>query len=129
MVIDESSQVPTEALARLQSIASQAGAWTIQAGDTEQLPSPEAGGIMRLIAAEHGYVQIREVHRFREEWESAASLKLRAGDVSVIEEYKQRGSSGRGYGVSIPRRKCSRSPGDATWPRSKLGGWRWCTAA
>jgi hypothetical protein len=91
LIIDESSQVPTEALARLQSIASQAGAWMIQAGDTEQLPSPEAGGMMRVIASEHGYVQIREVRRFREEWERAASLKLRSGDTSVIAEYKQHG--------------------------------------
>ncbi len=36
-------------------------------------------------------MQIREVRRFREEWERAASLKLRACDVSVIEEYKQHG--------------------------------------
>jgi len=91
LIIDESSQVPTEALARLQSIASQAGAWTIQAGDTEQLPSPEAGGMMRVLASEHGYVQIREVRRFREEWERTASLKLRAGDTAVIAEYKQHG--------------------------------------
>src|SRR5260370_10298481 len=42
LVIDESSQVPTEALAQLQSIASQACAWTSQAGGTEEPPSPQA---------------------------------------------------------------------------------------
>src|SRR5258708_20695691 len=102
--MDESSKDPTGALAQLQSIASQAGAWTIQAGDTEQLPSPEAGGIMRLIAPEHGYVQIREGRRFRGEWERAASLKLRAGDVSVIEEYKRHGPiyHGRPHDIYAP---------------------------
>ena len=81
VIVDESSQVPTDALVQLQSIANEAGAWIVQAGDTEQLPSPEAGGMMRLIAAEHGYIQIREVRRFAEEWERAASLRLRQGDV------------------------------------------------
>ena len=40
MIVDESSQVPTDALVELQSIANEAGAWIVQAGDTEQLPSP-----------------------------------------------------------------------------------------
>ena len=91
VIVDESSQVPTDSLVQLQSIANEAGAWIVQAGDTEQLPSPEAGGMMRLIAAEHGYIQIREVRRFAEQWERAASLRLRQGDVSVIAEYKQHG--------------------------------------
>jgi conjugative relaxase-like TrwC/TraI family protein len=92
LIVDESSQVPTDhALAQVQDIANRAGAWMIDAGDTEQMGSPEAGGMMRLIASEHGYVQIREVRRFEQPWEGSASLRLRSGDASVIAEYRQHG--------------------------------------
>ena len=60
-------------------------------GDTEQLSAPEAAGAMRLLAEEHGYYQLHAVQRFEQEWERAASLRLRAGDASVLAEYDQRG--------------------------------------
>ena len=44
-----------------------------------------------LLADELGYVQLAEPVRFRAGWEQAASLRLRAGDVSVLAEYDQHG--------------------------------------
>ena len=44
---------------------------------------------MSLLASALGFVQLAEPVRFREQWEQAASLRLRAGDVSVLAEYDQ----------------------------------------
>ena len=63
----------------------------ILAGDTAQLQAVENGGGMSLLADRLGYVQLAEPVRFRAGWEQAASLRLRAGDASVLAEYDQHG--------------------------------------
>ena len=63
----------------------------ILAGDTAQLQAVENGGGMTLLADRLGYVQLAEPVRFRAGWEQAASLRLRAGDASVLAEYDQHG--------------------------------------
>jgi hypothetical protein len=90
-VIDEASQLSTSDLAAIAIVAARYGARIILSGDTEQLTSPDAGGAMRLIAAEHGYLQIREVRRFASPWERTASLRLRDGDTAAIEVYQRHG--------------------------------------
>ena len=67
------------------------GAKVILAGDTSQLQAVENGGGMSLLAATLGYVQLTEPQRFAAAWERAASLRLRAGDVSVLGEYDEHG--------------------------------------
>ena len=52
---------------------------------------PEDGGGLALLAARNGYVQLAKVVRMSAEWEREASLRLRAGDVSVLSEYDQHG--------------------------------------
>ena len=89
--MDEASQVSTNDLLRITIIARQAGARVILTGDTAQLASPDNGGMMRLIAHDHGYWQLHEVRRFSEKWEQRASLKLRRGDIASINAYKARG--------------------------------------
>jgi hypothetical protein len=91
LVVDEATQVPTDDLAAIQAVADRCGARVIPAGDTEQMTSPEAGGMMGQIARDHGYVQVHEVRRFAEPWEGPASLRLRDGDKSVITDYKRHG--------------------------------------
>ena len=46
---------------------------------------------MSLLADALGYAQLTEPVRFRAAWEQAASLRLRAGDTSVLAEYDQHG--------------------------------------
>jgi len=91
LVVDEASMVSTTDLAAVEDIATRWGAKILLTGDPEQLSAPEAGGAMRLLADEHGYYQLHAVQRFDQEWERAASLRLRAGDASVLAEYDQRG--------------------------------------
>ena len=68
-------------LLRITLIARDAGARVVLAGDTAQLASPENGGMMRLIAHDHGFWKLHEVRRFAEKWEQKASLQLREGDI------------------------------------------------
>jgi conjugative relaxase-like TrwC/TraI family protein len=91
LVVDEASMVTTADLAAVEEIATAHGAKILLTGDTAQLTAPEAGGVMRLLAAEHGHYELRTVHRFEHGWEAAASLRLRDGDVSALAEYDQRG--------------------------------------
>ena len=91
LVVDEASMVPTSDLAAVEAIATRHGAKILLTGDTEQLSAPQAGGVMRLLADEHGYYQLSTVQRFEQEWEREASLGLRAGDADALAEYDQRG--------------------------------------
>jgi hypothetical protein len=87
--VDEASMTSGPDLADLISLAEATGSKVILAGDTGQLQAVENGGGMSLLAAELGYVQLAEPARFRAGWEQAASLRLRAGDASVLAEYDQ----------------------------------------
>jgi conjugative relaxase-like TrwC/TraI family protein len=91
LVVDEASMVTTADLAAVEEIATARGAKILLTGDTAQLSAPGAGGAMRLLAADHGYYELRTVHRFEHAWEAAASLRLRDGDVRALAEYDERG--------------------------------------
>jgi hypothetical protein len=91
LVVDEASMVATEDLAAVEDIATRFGAKILLTGDPEQLSAPQAGGVMRLLADEHGYYQLSTVQRFEQDWEREASLRLRAGDADVLTEYDHRG--------------------------------------
>jgi conjugative relaxase-like TrwC/TraI family protein len=89
LLIDEASMISNPDLADLISLADARGAKVILAGDTAQLQAVENGGGMSLLADVLGYVQLAEPVRFRADWERAASLRLRDGDVSVLAGYDQ----------------------------------------
>ena len=89
LLIDEASMVPGPDMADVTSLAEATGSKVILAGDTAQLQAVENGGGMSLLADELGYVQLAEPVRFRAEWEQAASLRLRAGDTTVLADYDQ----------------------------------------
>jgi conjugative relaxase-like TrwC/TraI family protein len=91
IIIDEASVLPSAHLARLMQLADARDCKMLIAGDQEQLTAVEGGGAMRLLARENGYVQLAQPVRFEQEWERPASLRLRAGDASVLDEYDQRG--------------------------------------
>jgi conjugative relaxase-like TrwC/TraI family protein len=91
LVVDEASMVPTSDLAAVEAIATRYCAKILLTGDTEQLSAPQAGGVMRLLADEHGYYQLSTVQRFEQVWEREASLGLRSGDADALAEYDQRG--------------------------------------
>jgi len=91
LVIDEASMMSLPDLLEIVRHAVRCGAKVIIAGDQEQLAAVESGGGMMLLARRLGYVQLAEAVRFTARWERDASLRLRTGDPSVLDEYHEHG--------------------------------------
>jgi AAA domain len=91
VLMDEASMVGNPDLADTVSWVAACGAKLVLAGDSGQLQAVENGGGLSLLASTLGYVQLAEPARFRAAWEKDASLRLRAGDVSVLADYDQHG--------------------------------------
>ena len=91
IVVDEGSMVSIAHLAALVDHVARHGCKLVLAGDQEQLAAVEGGGGMMLLAGRLGYVQLAEPVRFRAEWERDASLRLRAGDATALDDYDRHG--------------------------------------
>jgi conjugative relaxase-like TrwC/TraI family protein len=91
IVADEGSMISITHLAALTEYAARNRCKLILAGDHEQLAAVEGGGAMTLVADRLGYVQLAEPVRFTAAWERAASLRLRHGDATALDEYHQHG--------------------------------------
>ncbi|GAY09628.1 MobF family relaxase [Pseudonocardia sp. N23] len=91
VVVDESAMTDTAALAAIHRHVDTAGAKLLLVGDHRQLAAVGAGGGMDLLATSGARYELADARRFRDPWERAASLRLRAGDESVLREYHQHG--------------------------------------
>jgi AAA domain/TrwC relaxase len=91
IVVDEGSMVSISHLAALVDHAARHGCKLILAGDQQQLAAVEGGGAMTLLASRLGYVQLAEPIRFTAAWERDASLRLRDGDPTALDDYDQHG--------------------------------------
>ncbi|MGW2395396.1 MobF family relaxase [Kitasatospora sp. NPDC001664] len=87
VLVDEAGMAGTLNLDRLTRIAAEHGASVRLLGDYRQLGSVEAGGALRLIAAEAGAVELTTLHRFSNQAEAAATLKIRTGDAAGLDFY------------------------------------------
>ncbi|MFF2075450.1 MobF family relaxase [Kitasatospora sp. NPDC058162] len=87
VLVDEAGMAGTLNLDNLVKIADQRGATVRLLGDYRQLSSVEAGGALRLIAAEAGAVELTTLHRFSNKTEAAATLKIRTGDTAGLDFY------------------------------------------
>jgi conjugative relaxase-like TrwC/TraI family protein len=77
IIVDEAGMVTTPKLADVVAVAARNGAVVRAIGDDRQLGAIGSGGALRLLNNEVGAVRLEEVHRFRTEGESEASLALR----------------------------------------------------
>ena len=91
ILADEGSMISMTHLAAVVSYAARNSCKLVLAGDQEQLAAVEGGGAMTLLADRLGYVQLAEPVRFTVAWERAASLRLRQGDATALDEYDQQG--------------------------------------
>jgi hypothetical protein len=91
ILADEGSMISLQHLSALVSHAARSGCKVVLAGDQEQLAAVEGGGAMMLLADRLGAVQLAEPIRFAAEWERDASLRLRAGDQTALDDYDQHG--------------------------------------
>ena len=91
LVLDEGSMFSTVDLALIMDYADRAGALVVPTGDQFQLGPVEAGGMFPALIRELGAAELAEVLRFSADWERDASVRLRAGDFSVVAAYDRRG--------------------------------------
>ncbi len=91
IILDEASMTSMQHLYEVLRIAARAGAKVAVTGDPYQLGAVQQAGAMEMLARWLGWVQLAEPMRFREEWQRGASLRLRAGEVTVLGEYDRHG--------------------------------------
>ncbi len=91
LILDEGSMTSMRHYDILLRMAEARGAKVVITGDPYQLGAVSGAGGMMMLGRQLGYVQLGEPMRFRAPWEREASLRLRAGDVSILTEYNQQG--------------------------------------
>jgi conjugative relaxase-like TrwC/TraI family protein len=94
IVIDEASMLSTADLDRVTAHAGRLHGRVVLVGDPAQIGAVNApGGMLEHLANRLGprVIELSELHRFTHDWEAAASLRLRAGDPSVIATYLDHG--------------------------------------
>ncbi len=93
VIVDEASLAGTFSLDELVSAAGAAGAKILLAGDWAQLSAIDAGGAFGLLARDRDDLapELTDVHRFRADWEKAASIELRLGREAAIDAYQAHG--------------------------------------
>lgn len=93
VIVDEASMAATKDLDQITAAATRAGAKVLLVGDWAQLSPVQAGGAFKLLADDRGaeVPALHDVRRFRHEWERDATLRLRVGDATVVDEYAAHG--------------------------------------
>jgi conjugative relaxase-like TrwC/TraI family protein len=91
IIIDEAAMAGTHTLHTVVDYALSRGADIRLVGDDKQLGAVEAGGAIRLIAHDVGAVRFREVVRFHDPHQAAASLHIRSGSPAGLEYYFDQG--------------------------------------
>lgn len=99
VIVDEAGMLPTDKLAELANLADTRGWRLALIGDPLQFSAVGRGGMFGLMVDTFGAIELDAVHRFTNDWEREASLRLRRGDVSVAEIYD---SQGRLHAGTIP---------------------------
>lgn len=91
VAIDESAMASTPDVVRVAEYVRRAGAKLLLTGDHRQLAAIGSAGAMAIAASSGLAYELADVRRFTAPWERHASLRLREGDVAVLEEYRKRG--------------------------------------
>ncbi|UGQ12040.1 AAA family ATPase [Yinghuangia sp. ASG 101] len=91
VVVDEAGTCTTDDLHAIITLARQAGAKVLLTGDHAQTTAIGAGGLFGHLATTSPHAHtLRQVHRFHQPWERGASLRLRAGDPTILADYAAR---------------------------------------
>jgi ATP-dependent exoDNAse (exonuclease V) alpha subunit len=95
VIVDEAGMLATPKLAALAALADYMDWRVVLIGDPLQFSAVGRGGMFEHLidhapdgaAIEH----LERIHRFVEPWEAEASLRLRHGDISALDEYAEHG--------------------------------------
>ena len=91
LVIDEAGMIGTRQMERLLSHAADAKAKVVLVGDPQQLQAIEAGAAFRSLAERHGWAEIGEIRRQRDEWQRDATKALATGRAGeALHAYEQK---------------------------------------
>lgn len=91
LLVDEAGMSGTGDLAELIGAVTFAGGSVRLVGDTAQLSSPAAGGILRDVVRAHGAAELDTPVRFTHPAEAEATLAIRAGDPTGLNFYADHG--------------------------------------
>ncbi|MDW3214771.1 MAG: MobF family relaxase [Ilumatobacteraceae bacterium] len=91
LIVDEAGMVPTPKLDELARLADRRHWRVALVGDPLQFSAVGRGGMFELLIESCGAVELERVHRFDNEWERDASLRLRRSDVDVADLYDKHG--------------------------------------
>ena len=91
LIVDEAATASTPKLAALARLADQHDWRIVLVGDPRQFGAVGRGGMFAHLIDLYGATELDQVHRFTHEWERSASLRLRAGDPTVLAEYERQG--------------------------------------
>jgi conjugative relaxase-like TrwC/TraI family protein len=87
LIVDEAGMLATGDLHTLTQLADLQRWRVVLVGDPRQLQAVGRGGMFAELCATARSVELETIHRFRHEWEAAASLKLRHGDPDALAAY------------------------------------------
>ena len=89
IVIDEAAMLNTADLHALVDHAEHHDWRLALVGDPRQLHAVGRGGMFDELCAAGLAVELDQLHRFANNWEAAATLRLRRGDPTVLDEYAE----------------------------------------
>jgi conjugative relaxase-like TrwC/TraI family protein len=87
LIVDEAGMLATGDLHQLTDLADQHRWRLVLVGDPHQVQLVTRGGMFAELCATGRTVELDTIHRFRNQWEAAASLKLRHGDTGGLAAY------------------------------------------
>ena len=91
VIVDEAGMLSTPNLHQLTRLATSEQWRLVLVGDHRQLQAVGRGGLFGEICATSRVVELERIHRFSHDWEAAASLRLRHGDLRALGTYESHG--------------------------------------
>jgi conjugative relaxase-like TrwC/TraI family protein len=91
LILDEAGMTDTGALDQLVTLAVSQRWRLVLIGDPRQLQAVGRGGMFDELCRSGRTHELATIHRFRNRWEQAASLQLRAGNADALDAYIDHG--------------------------------------
>lgn len=91
LIVDEAGMLATPALHDLIRLADHSRWRLVLVGDPRQLQAVGRGGLLTELCANGRVDTLEQLHRFTHQWEAAASLQLRIGDLRALDAYETHG--------------------------------------